>query len=257
MSHRPTGLCYAGRIYRCADRTVRSIRGERDVATNVGIEQRSPAGRGGAATSRTWPSAICGCTSRGWAPTRPRGARDRPWRGLLRLRRARQALPGRPLGPLLRERRPRPGGAGRGRRASGAELGFYANWSYAHPPAIELAARIASSRRVTSTACSSPRAAPRRSSRPGSWRATATASGVTGSAPRSSPASSPTTAPRWALAATGLTGAAHAVRAADTGRLPRPEHEQLPLAGWTATRCGPPTRSRSGSCSRARRRSPR
>ncbi len=40
-------------------------------------------------------------------------------------------------------------GHGRGARGGGAarqaaELGFYTNWSYAHPPAIELAARIAS-----------------------------------------------------------------------------------------------------------------
>ncbi len=65
-------------------------------------------------------------------------------RGVLRLRRARQALSGRPLGAVLRQRRPRPRGARRGCRAARSkELGFFTNWSYAHPKAIELAARIA------------------------------------------------------------------------------------------------------------------
>ena len=37
------------------------------------------------------------------------------------------------------------------------ELPFFTNWSYAHPPSIELAARVAEPRaRATSTACSSP-----------------------------------------------------------------------------------------------------
>ncbi len=52
------------------------------------------------------------------------GADPGPRRGQLRVRRARQALPGRPVGAVLRERRPRPRGAGRrGRRAvQGARL---------------------------------------------------------------------------------------------------------------------------------------
>ena len=45
------------------------------------------------------------------------------------------------------------------------ELDFYTLWSYAHPRAIELAARIASLAPATSTASSSPPAARRRSSR--------------------------------------------------------------------------------------------
>ena len=53
-----------------------------------------------------------------------RGAGDRARRGLLRLRRARQALPRRPVGAVLREHRPRPRRARRGRRAQtrGARL---------------------------------------------------------------------------------------------------------------------------------------
>ena len=45
------------------------------------------------------------------------------------------------------------------------ELGFFTNWSYAHPTSIHLAPGSRASRRATSTACSSPRAAPRRWSR--------------------------------------------------------------------------------------------
>ena len=53
--------------------------------------------------------ATSGCTSRAWArTTRPRGADHRARRGLLRLRRARQALPRRAVRAVLRERRPRP-----------------------------------------------------------------------------------------------------------------------------------------------------
>ncbi len=51
----------------------------------------------------------------------PLRAGDRPWRGLLRLRRARQALPRRPLGAVLRQRRPRPGRARRGSGGAGSE----------------------------------------------------------------------------------------------------------------------------------------
>ena len=66
------------------------------------------------------------------------------WRGRLRLRRAREALPGRSLGPVLRQRRPRPAELGEAAARQVAELDFYIIWSYAHPRAIELAERIAS-----------------------------------------------------------------------------------------------------------------
>ena len=49
----------------------------------------------------------------------PRDPDHRARRGLLRLRRARQPLPGRPVRAVLRERRPRPRGARRGGRAPG------------------------------------------------------------------------------------------------------------------------------------------
>ena len=78
-------------------------------------------------------------------PTTSRGADHRPRRGALRLGRARQPLPRRALGAVLRQRRPRPDRARRGRGARrSSELDFFTIWSYAHPRAIELAARIAS-----------------------------------------------------------------------------------------------------------------
>ena len=73
-----------------------------------------------------------------------RGADDRARRGLLRLRRARQALPRRPLGAVLRERRATAARSwAQAAAEQAAELGFYTNWSYAHPRSIELATRIA------------------------------------------------------------------------------------------------------------------
>ena len=75
---------------------------------------------------------------------RPRDPDHHPRRGLLRLRRARQPLPRRPLRPLLRQRRPRPHRVGEAAARQVEELDFYTLWSYAHPRAIELAARIAS-----------------------------------------------------------------------------------------------------------------
>ena len=76
---------------------------------------------------------------------RPRGPDHRPRRGPLRLRRARQALPRRPLRAVLRQRRPRPHRARRGDgRAGRASSTSSPIWSYAHPRAIELAAKIAS-----------------------------------------------------------------------------------------------------------------
>ena len=74
-----------------------------------------------------------------------RGPDHRPRRRLLRLGRARQPLPRRPLLAVLRRtsataaptsRRPAP--------TRPSELDYFPIWSYAHPPAIELAAKVAS-----------------------------------------------------------------------------------------------------------------
>ena len=115
------------------------------MATNVGIEEAVARQAAESDLQELAKRHLWMHFTRMGAYARPRGARDRARRGLLRLRRARQALPGRPLGAVLRQRRPRPRRARRGGgRARREELGFYTNWSYAHPRAIELAARIAS-----------------------------------------------------------------------------------------------------------------
>ena len=137
------------------------------------------------------------------------------------------------------------------------ELGFYTNWSYAHPLAIELAARIAALapgdlNRVFFTSGGSEAVESRVEAR----RASTTASAATGTRYKiisRETAYHGTT--MGALIATGITAAAHAVRAAGPGRRTRAEHEQLPLARgrdplWAADR------SRSGSSSRGRRPSP-
>ncbi len=138
------------------------------------------------------------------------------------------------------------------------ELGFYTNWSYAHPRAIELAERIAGSRprdlnRVFFTSGGSEAVEsalklcpqlppPQRRGRPRQDR---------------SPASSPTTAPRSARSsATGLTDLRAPFEPLDARRLPRRRTRTATAGRRTATRCGPPTRSRSGSSSRAPRPSP-
>ena len=112
-------------------------------------------------------------------------------------------------------------------------------------------------RPATSTASSSRPAAARRSSRRSSSPAATTSSPATRTRRRSIAreiAYHGTTL--GALSATGVTGAAHAVRAAHARRLPRAEHERLP----PARRRRPdrsPRRCASASCSRARRPSPR
>ena len=101
---------------------------------------------------------------------RRRGPDHRPGRRLLRLGRARQPLPRRPLSALFCVNI----GHGRAEIAqAGAdqakELDFFTTWSYAHPRAIELAAQIASLapgdlNRVFFTSGGSRRSSPRSSS---------------------------------------------------------------------------------------------
>jgi 4-aminobutyrate aminotransferase-like enzyme len=78
------------------------------------------------------------------------------------------------------------------------ELGFFTNWSYAHPRAIELAARIAGLAPGDLNRSSSRAAAARPSSPRSSSRASTTSSRATRTRRRSSRATSPTTARRWA-----------------------------------------------------------
>ena len=113
------------------------------------------------------------------------------------------------------------------------ELGFYTNWSYAHPDGDRAGrAHRRRSRRATSTACSSRRAARRPSSRPGRWRASTTSS--RGSLGQVQDHLARDRLPRHHLRRAldhGHHSSAHAVRAARTGRLPRAQHERLPLGG--------------------------
>jgi adenosylmethionine-8-amino-7-oxononanoate aminotransferase len=64
------------------------------------------------------------------------------------------------------------------------KLAYFPVWSYAHPGAIELAERLATSRPATSSACSSRPAAARPSSRRGSSRASTSRRSVSPTATR-------------------------------------------------------------------------
>ena len=130
---------------------------------------------------------------------RARGAGDRARRGVLRVRPARQALPRRALGAVLREHRPRPRRAGGGRRAPG-EGARLLHQLELRAPALDRAGGADREPRArgTSTACSSPPAARRRS------RVGVEAREGLPRRPRRAPpaqdrsrATSPTTAPRW------------------------------------------------------------
>ena len=97
------------------------------------------------ARCRSWPSATCGCTSAAWAPTTtaPRSRSSSRGEGCYVWdEHGNRYLDG--LSALFCVN------IGHGRAdvaQAGAdqakELGFFTNWSYAHPRAIELAARIA------------------------------------------------------------------------------------------------------------------
>ena len=163
-----------------------------------------------------------------------RGPRDpdhRPRRGLLRLRRARQPLPRRPLRPLLRQRRPRPHRARRGRRPPGRGARLLHALEL-RPPARDRARgadRLARPRRPQPRllhlrrlgggrvgAEARPQLPPHARQRPEAQ----------GDRPRDR-------LPRH-LARGALGDRDHRpplpVRAARAGRLPRPQHQRLPLA---------------------------
>ena len=164
-----------------------------------------------------------------------RRARDpdpRARRGLLRLGRAGQALPRRPVGALLRERRPRPRRVRRGAaKRQIDELGFYTNWSYAHPTAIELAARIAELapgdlNRVFFTSGGSEAVE-------SAWKLARAYHKLNGEAQRTKMiareiAYHGTTL--GALSVTGITPLRTQFEPLVPGALPRPEHELVPLA---------------------------
>ena len=214
---------------------------------------RPPAAAGARAT--------CGCTSRAWAPTTSTTRCPVIVRGegcYVYDEHGKRYLDG-ALGAVLRERRPRPRRA-RARRPPRRwrELGFYTNWSYAHPPSIELAARIASLapgnlNRVFFTSGGSEAVE-------SAWKLAKAYHRARGEHAPPQADLAQARLPRH------LDGRAHgdrpdaaarAVRAAHAGRRPRAQHQLLPLAARTAIRCGRPTRSRRRSSSRAPRRSRR
>ena len=188
---------------------------------------------------------------------RTRDPDHRARRGLLRLRRARQALPRRPLGALLRERRPRPRRARRGGRRAGQGARLLHELEL-RAPAGDRAGRAdrRASRPATSTASSSPRAARRRSSRPGSWRASTTSSAATRC--KTKIISRETAYHGTTFGALSITGITP-LRTPFEPLVPGAHHvpNTNSTAGpRTATRSGPRTRSSTGSSSRARRPSP-
>ena len=187
-----------------------------------------------------------------------RGPGDRARRGLLRLRRARQALPRRARGALLRERRPRPRGARRGggarRRRSSASTSTGATRTRR---AIELAARIAALapgdlNRVFFTSGGSEAVE-------SAWKLARAYHRLNGEGQRHKLISR-----KLAYHGTIARGArrhradvaAHAVRAAHAGRRATSRTRTATAGRRTATRSGRRTRSRRRSSSRARRRSP-
>ncbi len=166
---------------------------------------------------------------------RPRDPDHRPRRRLLRLRRARQALPRRPLRPLLRQRRPRPHRARRSGRAPGRGARLLHALEL-RPPARDRARRAD---RLARPRRPQPRLLHLR--RLGGGRVGAEAGPQLPPSARQRPEAQGDRArdrlPRH-LARRPLGHRHHraalAVRAAHPGRLPRPQHQPLPLAG------GPP-----------------
>ena len=177
--------------------------------------------------------------------------------GSLRLRRARQALPRRALRPLLRERRPRPGRAGGGRRRPGQGARLLHQLEL-RPPARDRAGRadrLARPRRPEQGVLHLRRLRGGRV-RLEAGRAVPQAPRRLARARRSSPARPPTTAPP---SGRSRSPASHRCARRSSRSCPAPATcpTRTTIAGpRIATRSGPPTRSRTRSSSRTRRRSP-
>ena len=130
-----------------------------------------------------------------------RAGRDRARRGAVPVRHERQALPRLPVRPLHRaDRLLARRGARPGRRWSRCAAAAVLHELDVRAPAGDRARRPSwpRSRRRTSTAASSSRAAPRPSRPPGRWPASTTPTAASRTGARSSRARSPTTARRWA-----------------------------------------------------------
>ncbi len=211
------------------------------------------------ATCRPRRAGTCGCTSRAWART-TRSTRSRSSSG------ATAATSGTSTATATStaSRRcsastPATAAPSSARRPSArsSELGFYTNWSYAHPPAIELADKIASLapgdlNRVFFTSGGSEAVE-------SAWKLARAYHKLNGEAQRTKIDRArdrlPRHHPRRALGHRHHL-AAHAVRAARAGRLPRAEHQLLPLARGPRPALGGRADRGTGSSSRARRPSP-
>ena len=166
---------------------------------------------------------------------RPRDPDHRPRRGLLRLRRARQPLPRRALGAVLRQRRPRPHRVRRG----GGPPGRGARLLHAVELRAPAGDRAGGADRLARPGRPQPRLL--HLGRLGGGRVGAQARPQLPPRARQRPEAQGDRArdrlPRH-LARRPLGHRHHraalAVRAAGAGRLPRPQHQHLPLAG------GPP-----------------
>ena len=224
------------------------------------VSAESGAAESGARTSRSWPAGIYGSTSLGWAATtRSIRSRSSPAAraSIVYDEHGNRYLDG--LSGLFCCN------AGHGRAEIGEamarqvrELDFITNWSYAHPRAIELAARIASlTPGRPQPRSSSPPAAPRRSSPRSSWCANyhrLKGKGQKHKVIAREVAYHGTT--MGALMATGLTGPADA-RMSRSPRAAATCRTRTSTTGpRAATSYGPRRRSPSGSSSRAPRRSP-
>ena len=181
-----------------------------------------------------------------------RGPGDRAGRGLLRVRRARQALPRRALGAVLRERRPRPRRAGGGRGAAGEGARLLHQLELRPPPRRSSwrrgsrRSRRASLNRVFFTSGGSEAVE-------SAWKLAKSYHAATGRAAQAQDRLARPRLPR------DLDGGAHRDGPAAAARALRAAHARragtrrtpTPTAGRrTATRCGRPTRSRRRSCSR-------
>ena len=210
-------------------------------------------------SSRERPGATSGCTSRGWAPTRSapvpiivsgEGCYVYDADG-------KRYLDGLSALYCVNVGHGRPE-LGEAAAAQLRELDFFTNWSYAHPRAIELASAIAALapgdlNRVFFTSGGSEAVESAMKLARAYHRGARQDRAAQGDRARDR---LPRHDARRALG-DRPDGAARAVRAADAGRLPRPEHQLLPLAGGARPAVGG-RRDRGGDRVRGRRaRSPR
>ena len=170
----------------------------------------------------------------------PRDPADRARRGVVRLRRARQPLHGRPLGAVLRKRRPRPRGARRGGRPPGEgarllhQLELRASDGGGAGRADRGRSRPGDLNRVFFTSGGSEAVE-------SAWKLARQYHKLTGNSNKYKIISRETAyhgTTFGALSITGINSLAQSLRAARTGRVPRAQHERLPLVGGARSALG-------------------